>query len=86
MPWFGLQSVVVTLTGHTDLMFTCHSAAFDLGPYADPEGGGGGIDLPENRKNIGFLSNSGSDPLKNHEATKAAFNVGPSSARQRNAI
>ena len=26
------------------------------------------------------------DPLKNHKATKPAFNVGPSSARQRNAI
>ena len=26
------------------------------------------------------------DPLENHKATKPAFNVGPSSARQRNAI
>ena len=39
-----------------------------------------------NHKNIGFLSNTGPDPLKNHKATKLAFNVGPSSARQRNAI
>ena len=30
-------------------------------------------------KNIGFLSNIG--PLKNHKATKPAFNDGPSSAR-----
>ena len=37
-------------------------------------------------KNIGFLSNSGPDPLKNYEATEPAFNVGPSSVRQRNAI
>ena len=37
----------------------------------------------KNHKNIGFLSNSGPDPLKNHEATEPAFNVGPSSARQR---
>ena len=28
----------------------------------------------------------GPDPLKNHEATKLAFNVGPTSARQRNVI
>ena len=37
-------------------------------------------------KNIGFLCNTGLDPPKNHKATKPAFNVGPSSARQRNAI
>ena len=50
-------------------------------------GGGGGGRGPgpplENHKNIGFLS---PDPLKNHKATKPAFNVGPSSARQRNAF
>ena len=32
------------------------------------------------------LSNTGLDPLENHKATKPAFNVGPSSARQGNAI
>ena len=36
----------------------------------------------KNHKNIGFLSNTGPGPL----ATKPAFNVGPTSARQRNAI
>ena len=41
---------------------------------------------PENHKTIGFLSNTGLDPLKNNKATKAAFNVEPSSARQRNTI
>ena len=41
---------------------------------------------PEKSQNIGFLSNTGPDPLKNHKATKTAFNVGPSSASQRNAI
>ena len=47
----------------------------------------GGIRTPlKNHKNIGFLSNAGPDPLKNHKATKPAFNVGPLSARQRNAI
>ena len=35
---------------------------------------------------IGFLSNTGLDPLKNHNATKRAFNIGPSSARQRTFI
>ena len=40
----------------------------------------------KNHKNIGFLSNTGSTPPKNHKATKPAFNVAPSSDRQRNAI
>ena len=53
---------------------------------ADPEGWEGDPDPPVNHKNIGFLSNTGLDPLKNHKATKAAFNVGPTMARQRNAI
>ena len=39
-----------------------------------------------NYKATGFLSNSGQDPLKNHYTTKPAFDVGPSSAHQRNAI
>ena len=38
----------------------------------------------KNHKNIGSLSNTGSDPLKNHKTTEPAFHVGPSSARQRN--
>ena len=33
----------------------------------------------KNHKNIGFLSDTGLDPLKNHKATEPAFNVGPSS-------
>ena len=53
-------------------------------------GGTGGPDAPppplKNHKNIGFLSNTGPDPLKNRKATKPAFKVGTSSARQRNAI
>ena len=52
---------------------------------------GGGVDRGsgpslKNHKNIGFLSNTGLDPLENHKTTKPAFNVGQSSARQRNAI
>ena len=34
----------------------------------------------EQSQNIGFLSNDGPGLLKNHKATKPAFNVGPSSA------
>ena len=50
-------------------------------------GGTGGPTSPlENHKNIGFLSNTDPDPLKNLKATKPAFNGGLSSARQRNAI
>ena len=55
---------------------------------ADLEGGRGSGSPLKYHKNIVFFSNTGSDPLKNHKATctKPAFNVGPSSARQRNAI
>ena len=53
---------------------------------ADPEGGQGVRTPPlKNHKNIGFSSNTGPDPL-NIVATKPAYNVGSSSARQRNAI
>ena len=31
--------------------------------------GAGGLDPLKNQKNIGFLSNTGPDPLKNHKAT-----------------
>ena len=41
---------------------------------------------PEKSQNIGFLSNSGPDPLKNHKATKPTFDIGPKSARQRSAF
>ena len=40
----------------------------------------------KNHKNIGFLSNTEPDPLENQKATKPELNVGPPSARQRNAI
>ena len=48
----------------------------------DPEGGTGGQDPPEkSQKYRVFVSNTGTDPLENHKATKAAFNVRLSSAR-----
>ena len=40
----------------------------------------------KNHKNIGFHTNTGPDHLKKHKATKPSFNVGPSSAHQRNTI
>ena len=56
--------------------------------WVDPEGDRGSG--PPSRKvtkiHAGFLSNTGPDPLKNHKASRPAFNVGPLSARQRNAI
>ena len=50
--------------------------------------GGKGLRAPalKNHKNIGFLCNTGPDPLKNHKATNPAFNVEPPSACQGNAI
>ena len=47
-------------------------------PCADPERGGGGRGRTPLKitKNIGFFSNTGPDPLKNHKAAKPAFNVG----------
>ena len=54
----------------------------------DPEGGQGVWTLPppsplKNHKAIGFLSNTGPDPLNTHKATctKPAFNVGPNIGR-----
>ena len=41
---------------------------------------------PPKGKKIGFLSNTGPDPLKNRKATRPEFNVRPSSGRQQNAI
>ena len=49
-------------------------------------GGGGGGGGTQNHKNIVFLSNTGQDPLKNHKTAKSAFNVGPLTARQQDAI
>ena len=51
--------------------------------------GAGGLDRPpppEKSQKLGFLSNTGPDPLKNHKAAKPELNVGSSSAQQRNAI
>ena len=39
-----------------------------------------------NHNTIEFLSNTGSEPTKTRKAMKSAFNVGPQSGGQRNAI
>ena len=58
-----------------------------LHSWADTEEGTGCPDPPpEKSQTLGFLSNTGQDPLKNHKATNPAFYVGPLSARQRNTI
>ena len=59
--------------------------------WTDQEGGGGAGGAedpspPEKLKTLGYLNNTGLDPLKNHKATKPVFNVGPSSACQQNTI
>ena len=48
--------------------------------------GRGSGTLPDNLKAKGFLSDTGPDPLNYNKATKSAFDVGPSSARQRSAV
>ena len=43
-------------------------------------GGRQGVQTPlKDQKKIGFLSNTGTDPLKNRKATRPEFNVRPSS-------
>ena len=57
------------------------------GPCMDPEWGTGDPDNPlKNHQNLGFLSNTGTDALKSHKATKPEFNVVLSSACQQNTI
>ena len=61
--------------------------ALILGCYGWIQTGGQGVRTHrKNHKNLGFLSNTGPDLPKIHKATKQALNVGPLSARQRNAI
>ena len=58
----------------------------DRGPWTDPEGGQGVRSPLKNHKTYRVSTNTGPDPRKNYQATKPVINVGPSSARQRNAI
>ena len=54
--------------------------------YGSREGETGGQDPPEKSQHIGFLSNTGPDPLENHKATKLAFNVLPPAIRHLNGV
>ena len=88
--YFFLQHISYTLCHLCSRRFW--QSTFSTDPWlswADPEGGGGdresGSPL-KNQKNLGFLSNTCPGLLKNYKATKPAFNVGPLSARQQNAI
>ena len=80
-------------TGTVTYLKRQSNLVFNLDCMCGSRGGGGGggggrgsrLQL-KNHKNIGILSNTGADPLKNHNPTKRALSVGPSSAHQRNAI
>ena len=52
---------------------------------ADPEGGQG-VRTASLHNHYRFLSYAGPDPLQNYKATNPAFDVGPSSTLQRNAM
>ena len=59
------------------LRVTVHSCTLPEGEGRRPMG---------NHNTIGFLRNTGSEPTKTRKATKSAFNFGPHSVGQRNAI
>ena len=68
---------------------TTTTSEFVLNIHGRIQRGAGGPDPPpEISQKYGgyFFCNTGPDRLKNHKTTKPAFNVGPSSVRQRNAI
>ena len=44
----------------------------------EPRGVGVQTGPVENLKAIGFLTNTGQDPLESHKATQSALNAGPS--------
>ena len=66
-PGFFLSSLVLISLWERDFV------VIQVDSCADPEG------YRKNNKSIGFLSNTGTDPLKKDKATKPAFNVGPTS-------
>ena len=54
---------------HNRLDLFCHSEYCGMGGSRGGWGGAGGPDPSEKSQNIGFLSNTDPDPLKNHKAT-----------------
>ena len=59
---------------------------WNTGILRGSRGGGGGGQGSEKSQKYRFSSHTGPDPKNNYKAIKPAFNVWPSSARQRNAI
>ena len=62
-------------SGKFSTLADCFLWLVDIG---GSRGGTGGPDSSEKSQNIGFLSNTGPDPLKNHKAIKPALNAGSS--------
>ena len=85
----GKNTIYTPKFGLTGPMFIIK---IELNSWADPEGwgGGGGAGAPdlhsEKSQKYRVSKQMVRNPLKNHKATKPAFNVGSSSTRQRNAI
>ena len=65
------------MLGMSSIIVAVHSCAVPEEKGCGPMG---------NHNTIGFHSNTGSEPTKTRKAMKSAFNVGPHSAGQRNAI
>ena len=66
---------------HAGVQSGARGINFGLSLGGSRRGQGSGPPPPpplKNHENIGFLCNSGPDPLKIHKATKPAFNEGPS--------
>ena len=85
--YWRLRLIKIKSREHSSIPTLPRTATALVQICADHDVGIGGPDHPlKNHENIAFLSNTGPDPLKNHKATKPAFNVGLSSAHQRNAI
>ena len=73
----GLWSVIVAFR-------ICNSYT-KVNPMGGSRGGGLGIQTPLKSQKCRFFSNTGTDPMENHKATKLAFNIWPISARQEKA-
>ena len=87
MYYLSLKIVIVLAISvdHDERSFICFFHARMQGGGV----GGQGDRIPppsEKSQKIGFLRNTGPDPLKISKATRPDFNVGPSSARLLNAI
>ena len=73
----GKEAIRMIESQRTKTVFGSHRASLLFSmirtPVGGSRGGGGGAGgpdpTPENHKNLGFLSNTGPDPLKNHKAT-----------------